>query len=192
MPDEVRMYALHERNGEFRREEPEFSQNAENHSHADGDESLPEKLGARGEAKIAAHHDLDVVVGEAHGAESQRRDHRNPDEGISEIGPEQRGQHDGDHDKHAAHGGRAGFLLVRLRAFFADVLADLKLAQLLNDVGADKQAYQQRRQRGEGGPEREIAKDAEWVKERKELFVEQPVEQEDSITRKDSGRFYRR
>ena len=35
------------------------------------------------------------------------------------------------HDQHAAHGRRTGLFLVRLRAFLADVLADLKFAQLL-------------------------------------------------------------
>ncbi len=76
-----------------------------------------------------------------------------------------------------AHGGRAGFFLVRLGAVFADVLADLEFAQLLDDVRADEQRDEQRGERREGGAEREIAKDAEGVKERKELFVEQPVKQ---------------
>ena len=62
--------------------------------------------------------------------------HHQPDEGIGQVAPQQRGQKDGDADEHAAHGGRAGLLLVVLGAVFADVLADLKLAQLLNHVRA--------------------------------------------------------
>ncbi len=39
------------------------------------------------------------------------------------------------HDEHAAHGGRAGLLQVRLRPVLANVLADLELAQLLDHPG---------------------------------------------------------
>ena len=66
---------------------------------------------------------------------------------------------------------------MRLGAVFADVLADLEFAQLLDDVRADEQRDQQRRERGEGRAKREIAEDAERVKERKQLLVEQPVKQ---------------
>ena len=82
-----------------------------------------------------------------------------------------------DADEHAAHGGRAGFFQMRLRPVFADELADLELAQLLNDPGADEQRDEQRRERGKCSAESEVAEDPEGVKERKELFVEQPVEQ---------------
>ena len=74
--------------------------------------------------------------------------HGDPDERVGGIGPQQGGQQDGDDDEHAAHGGRAGFLLVRLRAVFADVLADLEFAQLLDDVRADEQRDEQRREAG--------------------------------------------
>ena len=38
------------------------------------------------------------------------------------------------------HGRRAGLLLVLLGAFFADVLTDLELAQLLDDIGPTNKA----------------------------------------------------
>ena len=78
---------------------------------------------------------------------------------------------------------------MRLRAVFADVLADLEFAQLLDDVGADEERDEQRGERRKGGAKSEIAEDPEGVKERKQLFVEQPVEQEDSRCRigEDSG-----
>ena len=47
------------------------------------------------------------------------------------------------------------FFWCALRALFADVLADLELAQPLNDVWADEQADQQRRQAREDGAKRE-------------------------------------
>ena len=110
-------------------------------------ERLPEELGAGREAEIAPVHDLGVVVGETDGAEGQRGADGDPDEGVGGIGPEHRGQQDGDDDKDAAHGRRARFFLVRLRPVFADVLADLEFAQLLDDVGADEHRNQQRSKR---------------------------------------------
>ena len=59
---------------------------------------------------------------------------------------------------------------MRLGAVFADVLANLELAQLLNDVGPDEQRDQQRREGGESGAKRQIAEDAEGVKERETAF----------------------
>jgi hypothetical protein len=43
------------------------------------------------------------------------------------------------------------FLQVRLRPVFADVLADLELAQLLDHPRPDEERDQQRRERGKGG-----------------------------------------
>jgi hypothetical protein len=60
---------------------------------------------------------------------------REPDEGVGGVGPEDRGQQDGDDDENAAHGGRAGLFQMRLGAVIADVLADLEFAQLLDDHG---------------------------------------------------------
>ena len=180
VPEQIGMPALDEGHGELGGEELELRE----HDQGDGDagrrRALPEELGAGGEAEAAALDDLDVVVGKADGAEGERGEDGDPDEGIGGVGPEHGGQQDGDDDEDAAHGGRARLLLVRLGPVFADVLADLELTQLLNDVGPDEQGDQQRGERGEGGAEREIAEDPEGVKEREQLFVEQPVEQEDS------------
>jgi len=59
--------------------------------------------------------------------------------------------------------GGAGFLLVIFGAVLANELADLKLAQLFNQVRADQQADQQRRQGSKGSADRQVAKDAERV-----------------------------
>ncbi len=141
---------------------------------------MPEELGARSEAETATLDGLGVVVGKADGAEGEGGEYGDPDEGIGGVCPENCGQDNGDHDEDAAHGGRAGFFLMRLGSVFADVLADLKFAELFNDVGADEEGDEERCQRGEGCPEREVAEDAEGMEEREQLFVEQPVEQEDS------------
>ena len=136
---------LDEGHGQLRGEHSELREHDERNGDAGSGERLPEQLGACREAEIAALDDLDVVVGETDGAESERGKDGDPDKGVGRIGPEYGGQQNGDDDEHSAHGGSAGFLLVRLRAVFADVLADLEFAQLLDDVGADEHRDQQRR-----------------------------------------------
>ncbi len=143
-------------------------------------ENLISKLGASGEAKAAAADNLDVIVGKSDGAEDDGGDHREPDKGIAEVGPEQSGQQDSDANQNAAHGGRAGFLLMILWSVFADVLANLKLTQFLDDEGPDEKCNQQRRKTGEGGAKRQIPEDSEWSEVGEKLLVEQPVKQTSS------------
>ena len=90
---------------------------------------------------------------------------------IAQVGPEQRRHQDGDGNQQAAHGRRAGLFLVRLRAFFADVLADLKFAQTLDDDGPDDQSGKKRGKAGEGGAERQITENAERREVVKELQI---------------------
>src|SRR6202012_216865 len=71
-------------------------------------------------------------------------------------------------------------LLMRLRSLFADVLADLELAQFVDHVGTDEQRNQQRRQRRKRGTKGQIPKDTERAEIRKQLLIEQPVEQTSS------------
>ncbi len=142
-------------------------------------QELVGQLGAAGQAEVAAMHDLQIIVGETDGAEGQRRQHGDPDEAIGQVGPEQRRNQHGDHDEDAAHGRRAGLLLVGLGAVFADVLADLEFAQAMNDGRANDQSDKQCSQAGEGGAEGQIAEDSERadMKDDKSLLVEQPIEQ---------------
>ena len=100
--------------------------------------NLEPSLARAGQAEVAAVHDFEVVVGKPDGREGAGGKHGDPDERCSGR-PQQRRHEDGDRDQQAAHGRRAGFLLVRLRAFFADVLADLEFAQPANDDRADDQ-----------------------------------------------------
>ena len=64
-----------------------------------------------------------------------------------------------------------------LRAFLADVLPDLKIAQPLNHDWTNDQVGEQRSKTSEGGAKREIAKNTEGRKVVVELQVQQPVEQ---------------
>ena len=57
--------------------------------------------------------------------------------GIGDVGPQNRRDEDGDVDEDAAHRRRAGLLLMRLRPFFADVLAELDAAHPLDQPRAE-------------------------------------------------------
>ena len=124
-------------------------------------------------------HHLQIIVGEADGAERQRRQDRNPHEAVAEIGPQQRGDNHAHHNQQAAHGRGARFLQVVLGAVFANVLADLEFTQAADHRRANDETDEQRGQAGEHRAEGQIAKDSERadVKDEKTFLVQQPIEQ---------------
>ena len=63
------------------------------------------------------------------------------------------------------------------RAFFANVLPDLEVAQAADYQGPDDQGSEQGSQTGERCAERDVAKDAERRNIMLQLQVQQPVEQ---------------
>ena len=137
----------------------------------------------RGQAEAPPLDDLDVIVGEANGAEGQGGTHYQPDEGIGEVAPQQRGQKDGDTDQYPAHGGGAGLFLVVLRTVFTDVLADLEFAQLIDDEGPNEEGDEHCSETGKSGPERQIPEDAEGSEVGEKLLIKEPVKQTSSATR---------
>ena len=137
----------------------------------DAGSDLIAEFGARGEAEIAAMNDFEIIVGKSDGREGERGEDGDPDERIAEVGPEQCGHENRDGDQQAAHGRSAGFFLVRLRTLFADVLADLKIAQTLNHDRPDDQSGEKRGEAGEGSAKSQIAENAEWRKIMVELQV---------------------
>ncbi len=156
-------------------------QQHQRNGHAGDD--LQAHLLRRGQAQIPPLDDLDVVIGKTDGAEGQRGKHHQPDEGIGKVAPQQRGQEDGNTDEHAAHGRGAGLFLVALGTVLANVLADLKLAQLLNDERPDEQSDEHRGETGEGSAKRQIPEDAEGSEVGKKFLIQQPVKQTSSATR---------
>ena len=72
-------------------------------------------------------------------AKAQVAEHRDPDEQVAQVGPQQSRDHDGNGDQQAAHGRSAGLFLMGLGPLFPDELADLKFAQTVDDDGADDQ-----------------------------------------------------
>ena len=77
--------------------------------------------------------------------------------------------------------GVPAFFWCDLRAFLADVLADLKLAQLADQPRPQRDAQEQRREAGESRAERDVAEDAERADVAVKLFVEEEVEHATSV-----------
>src|SRR5256885_16984892 len=63
-----------------------------------------------------------------------------------------------------------------LRAFFANVLADLQFAQLSNEPGAEDEREKHCRQTRVDGANRDVAKDVEWAEVALKNVVEEVVE----------------
>ena len=177
VPQQVGVPAFNKGYSQLRGEKLELLQNHQRNCHRSPGNSLPQQFGARSEAQAAFLNHFDVVVGEADCAKGHRGDDRNPYERVGQIRPKQCGQQNCNSNQHSAHGGRAGLRQMRLRPVVANVLADLKLAQLLNHPWADEERNEQRRQRGKSGAEGQVTEDAERVKVNVQLFVKQPVKQ---------------
>ena len=143
--------------------------------------NLQSELGARGQTKISTARNLCVVVGKSDGRKGTRREHRDPDETVAEVGPQQRGNDDGNHDEQAAHGGRAGFFLVSFGSFFADVLPDLKIAEATDNERTHDQRGEEGGKAGERGAEGYVAENAERRNIMLQLDEQQPVEQSASV-----------
>src|SRR5215470_18072865 len=122
---------------------------------------LQSELGAAGETEVATMRHLGVVVGETDGGVSARGEHRQPNETVAEVSPEQGGNNDRDHDQQAAHGRRACFFLVSFGSFFANELTDLEIAEPSNDERAYDERGEQRSKAGEGGAKSDVPKNAE-------------------------------
>ena len=176
---QVRTEVLEERHDQARGVQPVVLQGDQGEADRQSRQELVEQLGASGQSEVAAVDHLQIVVGEPDAAVGQRRHHRDPDEAIAQVGPQQRRHHHGDHDQHSAHGRSACLALMGLGAVFANVLADLEVAQSPHHRRADHQSHEQRRQAGECGAKRQIAEDSERadVKNDKTLLIEQPIEQ---------------
>ena len=72
--------------------------------------------------------------------------------------------------------GVPAFFWCDLRPVFANVLADLKLAQLRDQPGPQRQTKKQRRQRGKRSAKGRVLEHAKRREVAEQLFVEQPIE----------------
>src|ERR1035438_6740411 len=139
--------------------------------------------GAPGQAQVSATGHLGVIVGECESRERAGGEHGNPHEAVAQVRPQQGGNDDRNHDQQSAHGGRAGFFLMRLRTLFANVLSDLEVAEAADDQRAHDQRGKQGGKAGECRAEGDVAKDAEGRNIVLQLDEQQPVEQSASVPR---------
>ena len=142
---------------------------------ADGDERKQFRPPAQPVARVPGQ--LEIVVGEADGTESERDEEHRPHIGVGEIGPQERRDAGREQDQHAAHGRRAllGDQMAR-RAVRPDRLALALVAPEAPDDGrAEDEADEQRRHDGAARPQGDVAEQVErpeLVGQRKQQVIE--------------------
>src|SRR5205823_6179620 len=130
----------------------------QHHSHQDAYQDLIGELAATSKSEIAVMDDLQIVVGETDGRKAERGDDRDPNIFISQVGPKQCRNNDGDGNEHHTHRRSAGFFLMSSRSLFTDVLSDLKVSELANHARANDQSDKKCSQTCKNRAEGEIAK----------------------------------
>ena len=150
----------------------------QDHRKREPQEELIDQLGAARESQVALPGHFGVIVHESDPAVTDQSRDGDPHVGISQVRPQQRGHHNRNDNEDSAHGGRAGLLLVGFRAFLADVLSDLKFAQLVDEPGPQRDAQEQSRDAGERRAEGSVPEDTQRAGIPVKLFVEQEIEHE--------------
>src|SRR5882762_3741220 len=125
-----------------------------------------------GQPEIAFLRNLGEVVDEADGCKGQQRKNGQQHKFISQVGPQNCRYQGGQYDQHATHRWSAGLFLMVLRAFLANILADLQLAQLADQPRSENQRQEHGGETRVNRPYRDIAK---YV-ERAEIFLQEVVE----------------
>src|SRR5713226_6287590 len=129
MDHQVGANAFQKRDHQLRGVRAVGGQNEERSSDYQADEHLKVDFLFLGETQVALLGDFSVVVDNADDSETDESKKRQENEGIGEIGPQQRRHGGGKNNQYAAHGGRPGLFLVLLRPFFADILPDLQFSE---------------------------------------------------------------
>ena len=159
----------------MRRVDVARKQHKQGTAHNEADHNLKIDFLLRGEAEVLLLGDFGVVVNEADNRKSRQGEERDQNEGIREISPEQRRNCRGQHDEHATHRRRSRFFLMGLGTFFADILANLKLAQLANQPRTKDQRQEHRGQAGVNRAHRDVAKNVERAEVAPQNFDEEVV-----------------
>ena len=105
--------------------------------------------------------ELPVVVEKADEAESEHHHDDEPDVADGQIGPEERGDRDGEDDQDAAHRRCPLFGEMGIRSVLADGLADLERLELADQPGADDETDDERGDRRIDRPKGDVPKDIE-------------------------------
>src|SRR5579859_796132 len=156
--NQVRVQTFEERNHQLSRVGKVRNKNEQRNSHHQAYQHLKINFLFRSEPKVSLLRDFRVVVDKTDGCKADQSKEREQNKWIGQIRPKQCGHGRRQNDQHAAHGRCAGFLLVFLRAFLADVLPDLQIAQPLNQPGAEHEAEKHGRQARIDGSNSNVAK----------------------------------
>ena len=133
------------------------------------------ELLARRESQIALALDFGVIVPKSDGSKRDQPGQRDPYSGHVQLGPQQRRDHDRGADQQAAHGRSAGFLVVRLRSVFPNVLADLEFAQTCDEPRTEQHEDRHSGQTRHGRTKSRVLKNSKRRKEVIQVFVSEPV-----------------
>ncbi|QTK78004.1 hypothetical protein AT6N2_C0032 [Agrobacterium tumefaciens] len=115
-----------------------------------------------GKTLVALFRDLEIIVVEADGAETERHHQNGDDIDIRQVAPQKRAAEDTGKDHQAAHGRSAGFLEMRLRSIGADRLAfSLANAQRVDDGRSKQEDDQGRGKHRRTGPEGDVPEQVE-------------------------------
>ena len=175
---EIRNQPLEERKDDARVVHALVLQDEQHDADRDADQDLEPHLVAGQQPVVRAADDLQIVVGKSDGAVPGRRQHRDPDEDVRQVGPQQRRHQGRRQDQQPAHRRGPGLGAMRLRPFGANHLTDLKLTQLPDQPRAERQADRERRQRRRRSAERDVARHVEHrelaVKRVEQVIQHQP------------------
>ena len=163
MNHQLGMKILEERDAELRRIGAAGRERQQGEGDAETCQGLQREFALGGQAKIPALRHLAVIIDETDRAECQHREQCQPHRRFQDP-PQQSGNHRGTHNQHAAHRRRSGLRLMAFRAFFANELANLHLAQPADHPGAEDQFDRQSGKTGQGRANRNVAKHVERVK----------------------------
>jgi len=137
MDDQVRMHAFKEWKNELRGIRAVCRENEKRRANNEADKDLKGEFALGRQAEILLLGDFCVIIDETDCCKREKREQGDENKSISQIRPKENGNGSGKNDKHAAHGGRAGFFLVLLWALFANVLSDLQFPQAANEPRAE-------------------------------------------------------
>src|SRR5712671_4562435 len=124
-----------------------------------------------GQPEITLLRNLGEVVDEADGRKGQQRENRQQHKFIGQVGPQNRRHKGRQYDQHATHRWSAGLFLMILRTFLANILADLKLAQLADQPRPENQRQKHGGETRVNRPHRDVAKYVEGA----EIFLQDVV-----------------
>src|SRR6267378_5160475 len=143
---QVRPEAFQKRDNQLRRIRAVRGKDQQRDAYGKADTELQDQFFLPRQSQVPALRHFRVVVYKSNRRERNQREERQQNKRVRQIGPKQNRHGGGKHDQHATHRRSAGFFLVLLRPFLADVLSNLQFAQLADQPRPKHQRQKHRRQ----------------------------------------------